>query len=250
MSLLEIRNLSVSVEGKTVLQGVNLKVNAGEVHAIMGKNGSGKTTLSNTIMGHPKYSVLEGDILLNGESLLQLTPDERAKKRLFLAFQYPVAIPGVTVAQFLRAAILSVRAVEVEPKNVRKLIKQEMEKLDIPDSFMTRSLNEGFSGGEKKRLETLQLRLLQPKMMILDETDSGLDIDSLRRVSESIDSQRGGEKGILLITHYQRMLSYVKPDYVHVFLNGKIVKSGSAELALELEERGYEWLEDTTQVRG
>lgn len=249
MSLLEIRNLSVSVEGKKVLDGVNLKIQPGEVHAIMGKNGSGKTTLSNTIMGHPKYKVLDGDILLNGESILALSPDERARRRLFLAFQYPVAIPGVTVAQFLRAAIMSVRAGEVEPKNVRKLIKQEMEKLDVPDSFMTRSLNEGFSGGEKKRLETLQLRLLQPKMMILDETDSGLDIDSLRRVSESIDSQRGGEKGILLITHYQRMLSYVKPDFVHVFLNGKVVRSGGADLALELEERGYEWLE-TPQVRG
>lgn len=249
MSLLEIRNLSVSVEGKKVLDGVNLKIQPGEVHAIMGKNGSGKTTLSNTIMGHPKYKVLEGDILLNGESILALSPDERAKRRLFLAFQYPVAIPGVTVAQFLRAAILSVRAGEVEPKNVRKLIKQEMEKLDVPDSFMTRSLNEGFSGGEKKRLETLQLRLLQPKMMILDETDSGLDIDSLRRVSESIDSQRGGEKGILLITHYQRMLSYVKPDFVHVFLDGKVVRSGGPDLALELEERGYEWLEKP-QARG
>lgn len=249
MSLLEIRNLSVSVEGKQVLHGVNLKIQPGEVHAIMGKNGSGKTTLSNTIMGHPKYKVLEGDILLKGESILSLSPDERAKRRLFLAFQYPVAIPGVTVAQFLRAAIMSVRAGEVEPKNVRKLIKQEMEKLDVPDSFMTRSLNEGFSGGEKKRLETLQLRLLQPKMMILDETDSGLDIDSLRRVSESIDSQRGGEKGILLITHYQRMLSYVKPDFVHVFLEGKVVRSGGADLALELEERGYEWLEKP-QARG
>jgi Fe-S cluster assembly ATP-binding protein len=244
LSLLEIRNLTVEVEGKEVLHGVSLVIRPGEVHAIMGKNGSGKTTLSNTLMGHPKYNVTGGDILLNGESLLGLAPDVRAKKRLFLAFQYPVAVPGVTVAQFLRAAILSVRAGEVEPRNVRKLIKEEMSKLDIPDAFMTRFLNEGFSGGEKKRLETLQLRLLQPQMMVLDETDSGLDIDSLRRVSESIDSQRGGQKGILLITHYQRMLSYVKPDFVHVFLNGRIVKSGGADLALELEERGYEWLDN------
>jgi Fe-S cluster assembly ATP-binding protein len=243
LSLLEIRNLSVEVEGKEVLKGVSLVIRPGEVHAIMGKNGSGKTTLSNTIMGHPKYKVTGGDILLHGESLLGLSPDERAKKRIFLAFQYPVAVPGVTVAQFLRAAILSVRAGEIEPRNVRKLIKEEMTKLDIPDAFMTRFLNEGFSGGEKKRLETLQLRLLQPQMMVLDETDSGLDIDSLRRVSESIDSQRGGSKGILLITHYQRMLSYVKPDFVHVFLDGRIVKSGGADLALELEERGYEWLD-------
>jgi Fe-S cluster assembly ATP-binding protein len=243
LPLLEIRNLHVEVEGKEVLHGVNLTINHGEVHAIMGKNGSGKTTLSNTLMGHPKYKVLSGDILLEGESLLGQTPDERAKRRLFLAFQYPVAVPGVTVAQFLRASILSVRKGEVEPRHVRKLIKEEMAKLDIPDAFMTRFLNEGFSGGEKKRLETLQLRLLQPKMMVLDETDSGLDIDSLRRVSESIDSQRGGQKGILLITHYQRMLSYVKPDFVHVFLNGHIAKSGGADLALELEERGYEWLD-------
>lgn len=254
LPLLEIRNLTVSVEEKEVLHGVTLTIRPGEVHAIMGKNGSGKTTLSNTLMGHPKYKVTGGEILLNGESLLGLSPDERAKKRLFLAFQYPVAVPGVTVAQFLRAAILSVRAGEIEPRNVRKLIKEEMTKLDIPDAFMTRFLNEGFSGGEKKRLETLQLRLLQPQMMVLDETDSGLDIDSLRRVSESIDSQRGGQKGILLITHYQRMLSYVKPDFVHVFLNGRIVKSGGADLALELEERGYEWLDGekatTAQAKG
>ena len=243
LPLLEIRGLTVEVEGKEVLHGVSLKINPGEVHAIMGKNGSGKTTLSNTIMGHPKYKVIAGDILLNGESLLGLPPDERAKKRIFLAFQYPVAVPGVTVAQFLRAAVLSVRAGEIEPRNVRKLIKEEMLKLDIPDSFMTRFLNEGFSGGEKKRLESLQMRLLQPKMMVLDETDSGLDIDSLKRVSESIESQRGPNKAILLITHYQRMLSYVKPDFVHVFLDGRIVKSGEASLALELEERGYEWLE-------
>lgn len=243
LPLLEIRDLAVEVEGKEVLHGVSLTLKPGEVHAIMGKNGSGKTTLSNTIMGHPKYKVTRGDILLEGESILSLPPDERARRRLFLAFQYPVAVPGVTVAQFLRSAILSVRKGEVEPKNVRKLIKEEMSKLDIPDSFMTRFLNEGFSGGEKKRLETLQLRLLQPRMMILDETDSGLDIDSLRRVSESIENARAPNKSILLITHYQRMLSYVKPDFVHVFIGGRIVKSGGPELALELEERGYEWLE-------
>ncbi len=243
LPLLEIRDLHVEVEGKEVLRGVTLVIKPGEVHAIMGKNGSGKTTLSNTIMGHPKYKVTQGDILFQGESILGLAPDERARKRIFLAFQYPVSVPGVTVAQFLRSSILAVRAGEVEPRDVRKLIKAEMAKLDIPDSFMTRFLNEGFSGGEKKRLETLQLRLLQPKMMVLDETDSGLDIDSLRRVSESLDSQRAGDRGILLITHYQRMLSYIRPDFVHVFLSGAIVKSGGADLALELEEKGYEWLE-------
>jgi Fe-S cluster assembly ATP-binding protein len=246
--LLEIRNLHVEVEGKEVLQGVSITINPGEVHAIMGKNGSGKTTLSYTIMGHPKYKVTKGDILVDGKSILGMSPDERARLRIFLAFQYPVAVPGVTVAQFLRSAILSVRAGEVEPRNVRKLIKEEMAKLDIPDSFMIRFLNEGFSGGEKKRLETLQLHLLQPKLMVLDETDSGLDIDSLRRVSESINSLRDANKGILLITHYQRMLDYVKPDQVHVFLQGKIVKSGGPGLALELEEKGYEWLEGAARA--
>ena len=242
-NLLEIRNLHVEVEGKKVLKGVNLTIVPGEVHAIMGKNGSGKTTLSYTLMGHPKYKILEGDIYLHGESILGLSTEERAKKRIFLAFQYPTPIPGVTVAQFLRSAILAVRAGEVEPKNVRKLIKEEMLKLDIPDAYMTRYLNDGFSGGEKKRLETLQMRLLQPKLMVLDETDSGLDIDSLRLVSESIDQQRGGDRGILLITHYQRMLSYIRPDQVHVFLDGQIVKTGGPELALDLEKRGYDWLE-------
>lgn len=242
LNLLEIKDLHVEVEGKEVLHGVSLSVKPGEVHAIMGKNGSGKTTLSNTIMGHPKYKVTKGDIRLQGESLLGMSPDERARKRLFLAFQYPVAIPGVTVAQFLRSSLLSVRAGEVEPKNVRKLVKEELAKLDIPESFMTRFVNEGFSGGEKKRLETLQMRLLKPKMMILDETDSGLDIDSLRTVSESIQGLRAEDNAILLITHYQRMLSYVKPDFVHVFIDGKITKSGGADLALELEEKGYDWV--------
>ncbi|NUM89011.1 MAG: Fe-S cluster assembly ATPase SufC [Bdellovibrionales bacterium] len=240
--LFQIQDLHVEVEGKEVLHGVNLQIRAGEVHAIMGKNGSGKTTLSNTIMGHPKYKVTRGDVLLQGESLLGLSPDERAKKRLFLAFQYPVAVPGVSVAQFLRSSILAVRAGEVEAKNVRRLIREEASRLSIPDSFLTRSLNEGFSGGEKKRLETLQMRLLQPRMLVLDETDSGLDIDSLRQVSESVDSLRGPGRGLLLITHYQRMLSYVKPDFVHVFIGGRVVKTGGPELALQLEERGYDWV--------
>lgn len=241
-ALLEIRDLRATVEGKQVLKGISLKIQPGEVHALMGRNGSGKTSLSNTIMGHPKYQVETGDILLAGESLLGLSPDERAKRRLFLAFQYPVAIPGVTVAQFLRAAVLAVRSNEIAPKDVRKLIKAEMQKLEIPDAFMTRSLNEGFSGGEKKRLEALQMRLLQPKMMILDETDSGLDIDSLRQISENIEELRGKDRGILLITHYQRMLNHIRPDVVHVFSDGNIVKSGGPDLALELEERGYDWV--------
>ena len=240
--LLEIKNLHVSVDDKEILRGVNLQIAKGQVHAIMGKNGSGKTTLSHTLMGHPRYTVTSGDIFLNGESIIGLSPDERAKRRMFLAFQNPVEIPGVTVAQFLRTAILTVRAGEVLPKDIRKLIKAELQRLEISESFMTRYLNDGFSGGEKKRLETLQLRLLEPQMMVLDETDSGLDIDSLRRVSESIEEVRSKERSILLITHYQRMLSYVKPDFVHVFMAGQVVKSGGAELAAELEERGYEWL--------
>jgi Fe-S cluster assembly ATP-binding protein len=246
--LFEIKDLHVSVEGKHVLQGVNLIVNKGEVHALMGRNGTGKTTLSYTLMGHPKYTVLSGKILLNGEDITALPPEERARKRLFLAFQYPVAIPGVSVASFLRASMKSVRGAELQPSQFRTVIKEELKKLAVPENFMTRSLNEGFSGGEKKRLETLQLRLLQPKMAILDETDSGLDIDALRVVSENLENYRskengGGERGMLVITHYQRMLNYVKPDVVHVFGSGKILQTGGADLAIKLEDKGYDWVE-------
>ena len=241
--LFEIKDLHVEVEGKKVLQGVNLIVNRGEVHAIMGRNGTGKTTLSYTIMGHPKYTVTQGQILLDGEDITHLKPEERARKRLFLAFQYPVAIPGVSVASFLRASMKAIRAGEVDPSKFRALIKEELKTLQIPDSFMTRSLNEGFSGGEKKRLETLQLRLLQPKMAILDETDSGLDIDALKTISENLDNYRSKDRGMLVITHYQRMLNYIKPDFVHVFGSGRVLQSGGAELALKLEEQGYEWVE-------
>jgi Fe-S cluster assembly ATP-binding protein len=238
----EIKDLHVSVEGKEILKGVNLKIGAGEVHAIMGRNGTGKTTLSNTIMGHPKYQVTKGQILLKGEDITQLPTDERARKRLFLAFQYPVAIPGVSVASFLRASMKSVRAGEVQPAQFRALIKEQLKALSIPESFMTRSLNEGFSGGEKKRLETLQLRLVQPVMAVLDETDSGLDIDALRVVSENIQAFKSPERSWLVITHYQRMLNYVKPDVVHVFGSGKILQSGGADLALKLEAQGYDWI--------
>lgn len=240
--LFEIDNLHVSVEGKKVLKGVSLKVGAGEVHAIMGRNGSGKTTLSYTLMGHPKYQVTEGSIRFRGEDITSLPADERAKKRMFLAFQYPVGIPGVTVANFLRASMKSVRGDEMQPADVRKRIKKELEFLKIPDSFMNRFLNDGFSGGEKKRLETLQMRLLEPYFAILDETDSGLDIDALKQVSEGIEGLRSPERSFLLITHYQRMLNYVKPDFVHIFLDGQIVKSGGADLALKLEAEGYDWV--------
>jgi Fe-S cluster assembly ATP-binding protein len=245
--LFEIQDLHVAVEGKTVLNGVNLIINRGEVHAIMGRNGTGKTTLAYTLMGHPKYEVLKGKILLDGEDITNLKPEERARKRLFLAFQYPVAIPGVSVASFLRASLKSVRGADLQPSQFRAVIKEELKKLSIPETFMTRSLNEGFSGGEKKRLETLQLRLLQPKMAVLDETDSGLDIDALRIVSENLQTYRstdmgGGERGMLVITHYQRMLNYIKPDVVHVFGSGKILQTGGAELALKLEDQGYDWV--------
>lgn len=240
--LFEIKNLHVEVEGKAVLKGVNLTIHRGEVHAIMGRNGTGKTTLSFTLMGHPKYTVTEGSIKLDGEDITGLKPEERARKRLFLAFQYPVAIPGVSVASFLRASLKSVRSAEVDPKHFRALIKTELKSLGIPEGFMTRSLNEGFSGGEKKRLETLQLRLLEPKMAVLDETDSGLDIDALKSVSENLENYRSPERGMLVITHYQRMLNYIKPDFVHVFGSGKVLQSGGPELALRLESEGYEWV--------
>ncbi len=240
---IEIKDLHVSVEGKEVLKGISLSLKPGEVHAIMGRNGSGKTTLSNTIMGHPRYTVTSGEILVDGESILDLEPHERAQKRLFLAFQHPVAVPGVTVGHYLRSIVKSVRGAEIPIKEIRKLIRAEAKELGIEETFFHRSLNDGFSGGEKKRMETLQLRLLDPKLAILDETDSGLDIDSLKRVSESIEAIRNADRSILLITHYQRMLSYIKPDFVHVLLDGRIVRTGDAALAEELEERGYEWID-------
>jgi len=241
--LFEIRDLHVAVEGKKVLNGVNLKVNRGEVHAIMGRNGTGKTTLAYTLMGHPNYEVLAGKIFLDGEDITALKPEERARKRLFLAFQYPVAIPGVSVASFLRASLKAVRSEELKPAQFRALIREELNHLGIKETFMTRSLNEGFSGGEKKRLETLQLRLLKPKMAVLDETDSGLDIDALRVVSENLQDYRNSDRGMLVITHYQRMLNYIKPDVVHVFGSGRILETGGPELAIKLEAQGYEWVE-------
>ncbi len=241
----EVRDLNVSVEGKHVLKGVNLTMKPGEVHAIMGRNGSGKTSMANTLMGHPRYKVESGSVWLDGEEITAMPANERAKKRLFLGFQYPVAIPGVSVANFLRSSLRAVRGEEVPSKEYRKLILAEMKSLNVPESFLARSLNDGFSGGEKKRLETLQMRLLQPKVAILDETDSGLDIDALKSVSESIENLRSSQRAFLLITHYQRMLNYIRPDFVHVFMDGKIVKSGGPELARELEERGYDWIENT-----
>lgn len=240
--ILKIEDLWVSVEGKDILKGVNLTINPGEVHAIMGRNGSGKSTLSYTLMGHPRYHINRGSILFKGEEIGDLTPDERAKKGLALAFQYPVAIPGVSVSNFLRASVKAVRGKEIPVKEFRQELKQQMALLEVKDEFLSRYINDGFSGGEKKRLEILQMTLLKPALAVLDETDSGLDIDALKVVSTGINTLSTEETAILLITHYQRILNYVKPDFVHVFQNGQIVKTGGSELSEELEERGYDWV--------
>ncbi len=239
-TLLDVQDLHVSVEGKEILKGLTLAVKAGEVHAIMGPNGSGKSTLSFCLMGHPKYQVTSGRILYKGEDIMALSPDERAKKGIFLAFQYPTAIPGVTIINFLRAALRGVRGAEVPVKEFRQTVKAQLKALGVPDAFMNRYVNDGFSGGEKKRLEILQMAVLAPSLAVLDETDSGLDIDALKTVAAGINTQRSAQRGILLITHYQRLLNYIKPDFVHVMVDGRVVRSGGAELALELESKGYE----------
>ena len=240
--LLKIENLHASVEGKPILKGVDLTIRRGEVHAIMGPNGSGKSTLSNVLMGHPKYQVTDGRILFKGEDVTALKVDERARKGLFLAFQYPLAIPGVPVSKFLRTSLQAVRGKDVPIIEFRNAFKKNMEELGISEAFSGRYINEGFSGGEKKRHEILQLLLLQPELAVLDETDSGLDIDALKVVSAGIEKFRSPEKGLLLITHYQRILNYVQPDAIHVLAGGRVVKSGGKELAQELEAKGYEWI--------
>jgi Fe-S cluster assembly ATP-binding protein len=238
-SLLVVDNLHVAVDGKPILKGLSLAVRAGEVHALMGPNGSGKSTLSFCLMGHPKYAITEGAIRYKGADIQSLSPDARAKQGVFLAFQYPTAIPGVTIANFLRSALRAVRGNEVSVRDFRQLVKSQMKALGIHDAFMNRYVNDGFSGGEKKRLEILQMAVLQPQLAVLDETDSGLDIDALQVVAAGINALRAPQRGILLITHYQRLLNYVKPDHVHVMIDGAIVKSGGPELALELECEGY-----------
>ena len=250
MSQLEIKDLHVSIDGKEILKGVNLTVKQGEIHAIMGPNGTGKSTLAYTLMGHPSYTVTKGEVHFKGQNILDLQPDQRSRLGLFLAFQYPVSISGVTVANFLRTALNARRrAVNKEDKGVpvpefRKLLKEKMELLKMDQSFATRYLNEGFSGGEKKRAEILQMATLKPEIAILDETDSGLDIDALRIVSEGVNALMGPDLGVLVITHYQRLLNYIKPNFVHVMMGGRIVESGSADLALSLEEHGYDWLRE------
>jgi Fe-S cluster assembly ATP-binding protein len=240
--LLSVQNLHVKVEDKEILKGVNLEIFPGEVHAIMGRNGSGKSTLSYTLMGHPRYIVTEGKILFKGVDITEMTPDQRAKAGLALAFQYPVAIPGVSVSNFVRASVNAVRGKDVPVKEFRQELKAQMKKLGVADEFLGRYINDGFSGGEKKRLEILQLALLKPALAVLDETDSGLDIDALKTVSEGINNLANPETAILLITHYQRILNYVEPQFVHVFQDGRIVKSGGGELSKELEARGYDWV--------
>jgi Fe-S cluster assembly ATP-binding protein len=249
-SELGIHNLHVSVGGKPILKGVELTIKQGEVHALMGPNATGKSTLAYALMGHPRYEVTSGDIMFNGESLLEMSPDERSRAGMFLAFQYPVAIPGVSVANFLRTAINARRrASDPQDKGIpvpefRSLLKNKMDLLEMPHEFAGRYLNDGFSGGEKKRAEILQLATLEPHIAILDETDSGLDIDALRIVSGGVNALAGPDLGVLIITHYQRILNYIKPEFVHIMLNGQIVESGGSELAKQLEEQGYAWVRE------
>ncbi len=250
MSYLEIKNLHVSIENKEILKGLDLTVEQGKVHAIMGPNGTGKSTLAYTLMGHPSYTVTQGEVLFKGQNILELEPDKRSRLGIFLAFQYPVAIPGVTVANFLRSAVNSRRRAEnPEDKGMpipefRKMLKEKMGLLKMDQAFAGRYLNDGFSGGEKKRAEILQMATLKPEIAILDETDSGLDIDALRIVSEGVNALSGPDLGVLVITHYQRLLNYIKPDVVHVMMNGRIVESGGPDLALHLEEQGYDWVRE------
>ena len=252
MADLEIRNLHVSAEGKQILKGLDLDVSAGEIHALMGPNGSGKSTLANAIMGHPALEVTEGEIRLRGEEITESAPEDRARGGLFMAFQYPVAIPGVTVAKYLRMAVNAQREArgesEIKLKDFRKQTEAAMELMDIPREFSSRYLNDGFSGGEKKRMEILQLAMLRPELAVLDETDSGLDIDALRTVAEGVNKFAGPEMGVLIITHYQRILHLVEPDFVHVMYDGRIVKQGGPELVGLLEERGYGWIREEVEA--
>lgn len=250
--MLKIKDLHASVEGKGILNGINLEVNAGEVHAIMGPNGSGKSTLASVIAGNETYEVTKGDIFLNGENIEDLSPEERAHNGVFLSFQYPVEIPGVSVTNFMKTAINESRKSrgldDMPAKDMLKLIREKSELLEIDRKFLSRSLNEGFSGGEKKRNEIFQMAMLEPKLAILDETDSGLDIDALRIVANGVNKLKNKDNAVVIITHYQRLLEYIVPDFVHVLHNGKIVKSGTKDLALELEEKGYDWIKQEAAV--
>jgi len=246
--MLEIIDLHANIEDKEILKGLTLKINKGEVHSIMGPNGSGKSTLASILAGKEDYEITKGDILFNGESIMEMAPEERAQEGIFLAFQYPIEIPGVTNSYFLREALNSIRKSKgdkpLKPVEFVKIAKEKIKDLKMDESLLNRSLNEGFSGGEKKRNEILQMSILNPRMSILDETDSGLDIDALQIVANGVNANRGDDKSFLVITHYQRLLNYIVPDFVHVLVGGKIVKSGDKSLALELESKGYSWLEN------
>ena len=250
--MLSIKNLHASIGDKEILKGINLEVKAGEVHAIMGPNGAGKSTLASIVAGNENYDVTSGEIILDGEDLSELAPEERAHKGVFLSFQYPVEIPGVSVTNFIRTAINETRKAngqdEIPANEMLKVIREKSELLEIDRKFLSRSLNEGFSGGEKKRNEIFQMAMLEPKIAILDETDSGLDIDALRIVANGVNKLKSDKNAVVVITHYQRLLDYIVPDYVHVLLNGKIVKSGDASLALELEEKGYDWIKQEQEA--
>ena len=246
--MLEIRDLHASIEGKEILKGISLSINKGEVHAIMGPNGSGKSTLAKVLAGHPQYVVTKGEVIYEGRNLLEMPPDERAREGIFLAFQYPVEVPGVSNSQFLRLAYNEkqkhLNEEELDPLEFKDLLKERAKIVEMDESFMNRSVNEGFSGGEKKRNEILQMAVLEPKLAVLDETDSGLDIDALRIVAGGVNKLRTSENAIVLVTHYQRLLNYIVPDYVHVLAGGRIVREGGKELALELEEKGYDWIKN------
>jgi Fe-S cluster assembly ATP-binding protein len=249
--MLSIKNLRASVEGKEILKGVNLDIKPGEIHAIMGPNGSGKSTLASVLAGNENYEVTEGEVWFDGKNLLELAPEDRAREGVFLAFQYPVEIPGVSNINFLRTAMNEIRAYRNQPnmeaKEFLKMVKEKQKLVEFDAALTNRSLNEGFSGGEKKRNEIFQLAMLDPKLAILDETDSGLDIDALRIVSKGVNKLRSEKNAFLIITHYQRLLDYIVPDFVHVLYNGQIAKTGNKELALELEEKGYDWLKETSK---
>ncbi|MGB7593487.1 MAG: Fe-S cluster assembly ATPase SufC [Terriglobia bacterium] len=252
--MLQIKNLHATAEGKEILRGIDLEVNTGEVHAIMGPNGSGKSTLAQVLAGRDLYQVTGGKITYEGKDLLAMSPEERAREGIFLAFQYPVEIPGVNNTYFLRSALNAIRKhrglPEYDAMDFLVLLREKMKVLDVDDTLMTRAVNEGFSGGEKKRNEIFQMAVLEPKLGILDETDSGLDIDALKIVASGVNALRSKERSIIVVTHYQRLLNYIVPDFVHVLYDGRIVKSGTKELALELEEKGYGWLEEVEQVAG
>src|SRR6266536_3275386 len=252
--MLEIRNLHAAIDGNEILKGINLEVKQGEVHGIMGPNGSGKSTLAKVLAGHPSYEVASGEVVFDGKNLLEMSPDERAREGVFMAFQYPIEIPGVSNAQFLRLAYNEKQkhlgAEELDPLEFKDLLKEKAAIVEMDASFMTRSVNEGFSGGEKKRNEILQMAVLEPKLAILDETDSGLDIDALRVVAGGVNHLHNEENAIVLVTHYQRLLNYIVPDYVHVLANGYIAREGGKELALELEEKGYDWITSAVNSGG